>query len=48
MIRNPQELERWIAEHPRLAWLYTIGACVLIFEVAAILDQLARLAGRHP
>lgn len=42
MKRDVRELERWIEEHPRLTWMYTIGGCVLIFEVAAILQQLAK------
>lgn len=48
MIRDAQDLDRWIKEHPRLAWVYTIGACALIFEVAAILNELIKLAVRRP
>lgn len=47
-MRQLSDLDRWIEEHPRLAWVYTIGGCVLIFEVAAILDQLVRLGARRP
>lgn len=42
MPRDIHALDRWIEEHPRLAFVYTVGICILICEVAFILDQLAR------
>ena len=42
MSRDIQELERWIEKHPRLAFVYAVGAAILISELAFILDQLAR------
>lgn len=48
MRRDAGDLERWIEEHPHLAWVYTIGAAVMICEVAAIIDQLIRLGARRP
>lgn len=42
MPRDLRELEEWIDEHPRLAFVYTIGISILLSEVAMILDQLAR------
>lgn len=42
MPRDLEALDRWIDEHPRLAWVYTIGISILLSEVAMIVDQLAR------
>lgn len=46
MSRDIRDLDRWIEEHPRLAFVYTVGISILICEVALILDQLAKL-GAH-
>lgn len=48
MPRNVEELERWIEQHPRLAWVYAAGWSVLILEVALILRELATRAGGRP
>ncbi len=46
MPRDLEELDRWIDEHPRLAWVYTIGLGILILELAGIIEQLELWASR--
>lgn len=46
MSRDIRDLDRWIEQNPRLAFVYTIGISVLICEVAFIVDQLARRLGQ--
>jgi hypothetical protein len=42
MSHDLDHLERWIEEHPRLAFLYSVGLAILISELALLLDQLAK------